>query len=55
MSERDEIRKRVQAFKAHQERLNREREVRMDKLTQQIRQALSDMHARALPPLAPKD
>ena len=54
-NEREEIRKRVQAFKAHQERLIKEREARMNKLTQQIRQTLSDMHARSSPPLAPRD
>jgi hypothetical protein len=55
MIEREGIRKRVQAFKAHQDRLTREREERMNKLTQQIRQTLSEMHARSAPPLAPTD
>jgi hypothetical protein len=55
MSEREEIRKRVQAFKAHQERLTQEREARMNKLTQQIRQTLSEMHARSTSPSGPTD
>lgn len=55
MSEREDIQKRVQSFKAHQDRLAREREERMDKLTRQIRQTLSQMHARLAPPLAPRD
>ena len=44
--EREEIERRVQAFRAYQEKLNRERETRMNKLTQQIRKTLSDMHDR---------
>jgi hypothetical protein len=55
MSDREEIRKRVRAFKAHQDQLAQEREARMNKLTQQIRQTLSEMHERSAPPLAPKD
>ena len=55
MSEREEIRNRVQAFKAHQEQLMREREARMNTLTQQTRQMLSEMHARTIAPTASKD
>jgi hypothetical protein len=46
MKEREEIAKRVQSFKAHQEQLARDREARMDQMTQQIRKTLSEMYAR---------
>ena len=55
MSDREEIRKRVQAFRAYQEKLTRERNVRMDKLVQQIRRTLAEMRENSGPPLAPKD
>jgi hypothetical protein len=51
MSERDEVRRRGQAFKAHQERLTSEREARMNTLTQQIRQTLSEMRQCSASPL----
>jgi len=46
MSEREEIKARVESFRKHQERLCAERNTRMDQLAQQIRETLSDMHAR---------
>jgi hypothetical protein len=46
MNDREDIAKRVQNFRAHQEKLAREREARMNALTQQIRQTLAEMHAR---------
>lgn len=54
MGDREEIKKRVEAFKAHQDRLTREREARMDKLTQQIRRTLSEMYERSTPASTPK-
>jgi hypothetical protein len=46
MNDRDDIAKRVQSFKTHQEKLAREREARMDAVIRQIRQTLAEMHAR---------
>jgi hypothetical protein len=55
MSEREEIKKRVQNFRAHQERLTRERDARMNKTTQEMRKMLSDLYGRdnLSPPIAP--
>jgi hypothetical protein len=55
MNDREEIRKRVQAFKAYQDRPTRERDIRMDKLVQQMRRTLAEMRENAGPPLTPKD
>jgi hypothetical protein len=46
MSDREDIVRRVQSFRAHQDKLVREREARMNALTQQIRRTLAEMHAR---------
>jgi hypothetical protein len=46
MGEREEIQKRVRGFREMQEMLASEREARMDKLTQQIRGHLIEMHSR---------
>ena len=57
MNDREDIAKRVQNFRAHQEKLAREREARMNALTQQIRQTLAEMHARekSVEPLGSSD
>jgi hypothetical protein len=46
MSDRDEIRKRVDAFRAHQLRLAREREDRIGKVMQEVRLTLAEMRRR---------
>jgi hypothetical protein len=46
MNDREDIAKRVQSFKTHQEKLARERDARMNAVTRQIRQALAEMRAR---------
>jgi hypothetical protein len=43
MGEREEIQKRIQNFKAHQEKLAQERNARMNKATQHIRRMVADM------------
>lgn len=44
MNERDEIRKRVEAFRRMQEKLCADREARMNAMTQRTRQTLSDLY-----------
>ena len=46
MSDRDDIRKRVDAFRAYQERLTREREARIGKVMQEVRLTLAEMRRR---------
>ena len=55
MNDREEIRKRVQAFRAYQDRLTRDRDSRMDKLVQQMRRTLAEMRENCGPTLVPKD
>ena len=54
MNERELIRQRVEAFRQMQLRLCAERDARMNKTTQQIRQELADIHKQGLnlPPAA---
>ena len=46
MNDRDEIRKRVDAFRAYQLRLTRERDARMSKVMQEVRLTLAEMRRR---------